>query len=433
MTNRIVQLTRRDLARGIAATAASGALVARRANAAPVTLKMWMHLHPPRLAVDKQIIAEFEKANPNVKVQYEVFPPSDYGTRLLTAFAAGAGPDFFNWSSSYIAEYHHTGIITPIDYAAMGFANEQELTSQYAAGFQGARFGDKLFGVPSEVSNYAPYTNNTIWQAAKLDPMKDFPKTWDDLTKVVDTLTQRDQSGVPVRRGYDFDWSNGNIYYLTFSTMMHQLGVNLIDESTGRANFDSDAGRHVMQYYADWVRKLRLGGPQYVESRIAFLGGKMGAEGSFGVWGIPQMVAAKLDFSVRPAPRWAGGVNEGFDAYAFYMMVNARSPAPVQQAAWKMARAYTNHAPALFETAGLFVPRKDVAETQAYKSSPWVPLFMDELKLAKFSPRIVAFDQVSAAMVAARDQVLEAGQPVGPVLKDLNAQVNSIIEQEMKT
>ena len=79
-------------------------------------------LHPPRLPVDKQIIAEFEKANPDVKVQYEVFPPSDYGTRLLTAFAAGAGPDFFNWAPTPTSpEYHHTGIISPIDYAALGF------------------------------------------------------------------------------------------------------------------------------------------------------------------------------------------------------------------------------------------------------------------------------------------------------------------------
>ena len=175
--------------------------------------------------------------------------------------------------------------------------------------------------------------------------MKDFPKTWDDLTKIAETLTQRDKSGAPIRRGYDYDWSNGNIYYLTLSTMMHQLGVDVIDETTGRANLDTDAARHVVQDYADWVRKLRLGGPQYVELRIAFLGGKMGSEGSFGVGVFLQMNAAKIDFSVSPAPRWPAGVNEGFDAYAFYMMVNARSPSPVQQAAWKMARTYMDHAP----------------------------------------------------------------------------------------
>ena len=422
-------VTRRAVARGLAGlAAASPALIASRAKAQPVTLKMWMHLHPPRLEVDKQIIAEFEKANPDVRVDYQVFPPSNYATKLLTAFSAGAGPDFFNWSSTFMAQWHHYGVVAPIDYAAMGYTDEKALTGQYLNGFAAARFGDQIYGVPSEFSNWACYTNNKIWQAAHLDPMKDFPRTWEDLPKVAEQLTIRDKAGVPVRRGFDFDWANSNIFYAMMSTMMHQLGVDIVEEQKNEANLDTPAAREVMQYYADWVNKWKLGGPQYIESRIAFLDGKMGSEGSFGIWGIPQMKKAGIDFSVRPAPRWPHGVNEGFDSYAFYMMANARSPAPVQKAAWKMARAYVDHAPQLYEIAGLFVPRQDVTSSPAFKTNPWAPVFMDELKLAKFSPRIVPFERVLAALTAGRDQILEGHQPVGPVLADLNKQVNQILK-----
>ena len=69
-------VTRRAMGRGLAGlAAASPALIASRAKAQPVTLKMWMHLHPPRLEVDKQIIAGFQKANPDVRVDYQVFRP----------------------------------------------------------------------------------------------------------------------------------------------------------------------------------------------------------------------------------------------------------------------------------------------------------------------------------------------------------------------
>ena len=34
------------------------------------------------------LIAEFEKANPDIKVQYEVIPVAEYSTKLITAFAA---------------------------------------------------------------------------------------------------------------------------------------------------------------------------------------------------------------------------------------------------------------------------------------------------------------------------------------------------------
>ena len=47
------------------------------ASAQQVTLKVWMHEHPPRIAIDKAIIAEFEKANPNIKIQYDVIGASE--------------------------------------------------------------------------------------------------------------------------------------------------------------------------------------------------------------------------------------------------------------------------------------------------------------------------------------------------------------------
>jgi multiple sugar transport system substrate-binding protein len=153
---------------------------------------MWMHLHPPRLAVDKEIVASFERDNPGVKVDYQVFPPADYPTKLLTAFAAGAGPDVFNWNTNFMAQWHHFGVVAPVDFAALGYPDEKALTSQYAAGFDGARFGGRLYGVPTEVSNWACYANNALWKAANLDPMKDFPKTWEELPELASKLTVRD-------------------------------------------------------------------------------------------------------------------------------------------------------------------------------------------------------------------------------------------------
>jgi len=121
-----------------------------------------MHEHPPRIAIDRAIVAEFEKANPDVKVQYEVIAVAEYPTKLLTAFASGSGPDLFNQTSSLVAQYYNSRILAPIDYAAMGYADEKALTSQYLSGFDGIRFAGKLYGVPTEVSNYACYANNPI-------------------------------------------------------------------------------------------------------------------------------------------------------------------------------------------------------------------------------------------------------------------------------
>jgi multiple sugar transport system substrate-binding protein len=402
-----------------------------RASAEQIIVKMWMHEHPPRIAIDKSIIAAFEQANPDVKVQYEVIPVAEYGTKLLTAFASGAGPDLFNQFSGLVAQYYNARVIAPIDFAAMGFADEAALTGQYLNGFDGARFAGRLYGVPTEVSNWACYANNKIWKEAGLDPGHDFPATWEALPAIAEKLTQRDANGVPLRRGFDFNWSNRNAVWLTSSTMLHQLGGNIVDEASYKATMDTPAGRRVMQYWADWANKLRLGGPQYTDSRTDFLAGKLATECSFGIWGVPQMKDARIDYTVKPAPRFSDAVSDnGFDAYAYYMMVNARSSAATQKAAWKLARAYTDHAADLFTGAGLFVPRKEVMALPAYKADPTSAVFIDELKKAKFSPRVVGYDQVADTLLRGRDRMVQGSEPVATVLPEVNDEMNAVLRRE---
>src|SRR5580658_10676059 len=234
--------------------AAAGPSLAR---AEQVTIKMWMHEHPPRIAIDRAIVAAFEQANPDIKVDYAVLAVSEFTTKLLTAFASGSGPDLFNQSVVQVAQYYNSRVLAPIDYAAMGFADEQALTGNYLTGFDGIRFAGKLYGVPTEVSNYACYLNNTLWKAAGLDPTRDFPKTWEEMLAIAERLTKRDVNGVPLRRGFDFDWPSAPAYWLTLNTMMLQRGANVVDEAAYKATFDGPDAQHVMQYLVDWVSKYR--------------------------------------------------------------------------------------------------------------------------------------------------------------------------------
>ena len=400
------------------------------AAAQPVTLRMWMHEHPPRIAIDKAIIAEFEKANPDIKVQYDVISVAEYSTKLLTAFAAGSGPDLFNNTSTLVTQYFNARILAPIDYAAMGLADEAALLAKYQGGFDGIRFQGKLHGVPTELSNWACFANNAIWAEAGLDPKKDWPATWEALPAVAEKLTKRDANGVPTRRGFDFNWAIPGAFWFVPNTMLHQLGATMIDEDAYKATLDTPQARLVFQYFQDWTGKLRLGGPQYTDSRTEFLAGKLATECSFGIWGIPQMESNKIAWTVLPVPHFANGrADNGMDEYAFYMMVNARSPGPTQKAAWKLARFYTDHAADLFAGAGLFVPRAEVMDSTAYKANQAAPFFVAELKKAKFSPRVVGYAQVLDAILRGRDRLVQ-GEKIETVIPVMNEEVNTIMNRE---
>lgn len=400
------------------------------ASAQQVTIKIWMHEHPPRLPIDQAIIAEFQKANPEVKVEYEVIAVADYPTKLLTAFASGAGPDVFNAFSALVAQYYNARVLAPVDYAALGYADAQALAATYTGGLDGIRFAGKLYGVPTEVSNWACFANNALWKEAGLDPDKDFPGTWDALPAIAEKLTKRDANGVPIRRGFDFNWPNRNVAWLHTSSMMHQLGASLVDEAAYKAQLDSPEATRSIQYWVDWANKWKLGGPQYTDSRTDFLGGKLATDCSWGVWGLPQAKDAKIAVTVKPLPRWADARHDnGSDAYAYYMMVNARSPEAVQKAAWKFVRAFTDHAAELFTGAGLFVPRKEVTSLPAL-ADPNVRVFLDELKSAQFTPRVVGYDQVVDAFLRGRDQMVQGHQPAAQVLPTINQDINAVLKRE---
>jgi maltose-binding protein MalE len=212
--------------------------------------------------------------------------------------------------------------------------------------------------------------------------------------------------------------------------MIHQLGASMIDEDNYKAALETTPSHRAFQYLQDWAVKYRLGGPQYTASRTDFLAGKLATECSFGIWGIPQMQAAGIDWTVMPAPRWADAVSDnGLDIYAYYMMVNARSAPAAQRAAWKLARFYTDHAAELFSGAGLFVPRAEVTESAAYKENPAAPFFLAELKKAKFSPRVVGYTQVLDTILRGKDKLVQ-GEKIDDVLPIMNEEVNAVMNRE---
>ena len=86
-------MKRRSLLTG-AAVLAAAPLAAPHAQQ-PVTVRWWYHLDDPT-ASPAALVADFEKANPDIKVQAESIPwggGADYDTRLYTALIAGNAPD----------------------------------------------------------------------------------------------------------------------------------------------------------------------------------------------------------------------------------------------------------------------------------------------------------------------------------------------------
>lgn len=398
-----------------------------------VVVKLWMHVHPPRVPLDEELIAAFEEANPDIDVEYTTVPDQEWDTTLATALASGAGPDLFNQATFAIGQFYTQGILAPVDPAAAGYADQQAVYDAYESGealLAGATFGDTLYGLPTELSTYACYTNDDLWTAAGLDPAADFPATWEELKDVAEQLTVRDESGAITQRGFDFIWSNSIFMPLIFNAMVQQLGGNMIDEVNYTASINTPEVKQVMSYWNDWANTWKLGGPQYEFSRNAFLAGQLAIDCDFGNWGVPQMEDAGINYSIHKQPRWADAVNDnGMANYAYFFMVNSAAAPEVQAAAWKLAGYLTSAPGRYLDEAGLFQAKADYVASDEFQANTIMPIFLEELSLSSYHPRIAGFFEVSDALMRARDRIVTGGEDIDTVLAEAETEVNDILQR----
>ena len=78
-----------------------------------MTVKLWMHEHPPRVPLDEDNLAQFAADNPDINVEYTVVPAPEWATTLATAMASGAGPDLFNVDSFSVGDLLRSGESRP--------------------------------------------------------------------------------------------------------------------------------------------------------------------------------------------------------------------------------------------------------------------------------------------------------------------------------
>ena len=306
-----------------------------------VNVVFWGHNHQPRVTLDKRLLEEFKQKEPGIAVEY-VAVPQEYEVKLTAGMAAGEGPDWYNLTSSYNYTFTAKGFAAPVDYNAWGVGNQSEFEKMYVKGtLEGFKYQGKLFGAPSEVSNYAPFFNKVHFKEAGYDPEKDFPKTWEDMPAFAEKLTKRD-AGKLVRRGFDFTYMTQQGRWTspayTFTGMAYQLGGDLFSADGKESQLNADPFVEALQYQSDWINKLKLGSPALLGSNQAFAQG----ENSMSMIGFWAFASLKTQYAevynnagVFPFPQYAKAKRKGGALlYGYAWMVNAKSKDPVKEAAW---------------------------------------------------------------------------------------------------
>ncbi|AIR97698.1 ABC transporter substrate-binding protein [Streptomyces glaucescens] len=153
-----------------------------------------------RTDIWKEIIADFEKAHPDIDVEYVGISSTEYQSKVDTAIQGGGLPDVGGVGAAMLAGFSAQGALEPLDDRLAGSPlngklNEDMLTSMKAAGG-----GDgTLYSVPTSANNGVLYYRTDLFEKAGLQA----PTTWEAFFTAANELTdvKRNRFGYTIRGG----------------------------------------------------------------------------------------------------------------------------------------------------------------------------------------------------------------------------------------
>ncbi|MGG4048539.1 extracellular solute-binding protein [Paenibacillus favisporus] len=288
-----------------------------------VTIKM-MHLWPDgsnsaQNKLAKQIISEYEQANPNVKIETEVLENEQYKNKLKVLSASNSLPDVgFTWAAGFLEPYVKGNMFAPLDDLLQG-----DLKDKFVAGTTEAYAVDgKTYALPVELNIVPVYYNKEIFAKYNLQP----PKTYEEFKNIIKTLN--DNKVTPIALGSKDAWT-GSFWYMYLADRLG--GPDMLDQAVASSTFSDPSLIQAAKEAQDLVKSNAFvkgfNGLSNDEAKSEFMNEKA-AMYAMGTWevpnyttnpDIPQEFKDKIGFFKFPTIEggkgnindWVGGVGVG--------------------------------------------------------------------------------------------------------------------------
>ncbi len=169
-----------------------------------------------------KLLAEYQKLNPDVQINYRPTNPHDYNSTLRLQLEGGTGPDLL-YARSYATgqELFNAGFIydcTSIPGLMSNFTKANLAPWQMADG--------KMFAVPFAAVSHAVYYNKTVFAKEGLS----IPQTWEDFLKLCATLQAKGYT--PLANGVADEWD-------TLECLFLPMLPNFIGGASERVKYES--------------------------------------------------------------------------------------------------------------------------------------------------------------------------------------------------
>lgn len=317
--------------------------------------------------VERELIARFEKNNPDIKVQFEPIPWADYKQKLIVQLSAGNAPDVLNISQ--LAEWADFQVLTPLEeFIENSNLNMDDFfTAVVNAGrYDGTTTGKgNLYGLPMNAGAFVLYYNKDLFDEYGID-YPDEGWTYSKLIEVGKEFVEDfdgdgnfDQFGLHYQNMWDRQF---------IDIIMRGHGGKLWNDDKTKCLADTPESMEGIKFISDTANKYHVA-PLFAETtdNISFENGNIAMVIHHTYANSLFRERAKFDWGITRMPAGPSGF-QNTSAWGHEIGLYAKSNK--KKAGWKFIQFLASREAQEYRLAELsIVPsRKSVFESEAFKN-----------------------------------------------------------------
>ncbi|HJV61461.1 MAG TPA: sugar ABC transporter substrate-binding protein [Albitalea sp.] len=371
-----------------------------------------------------ELLPEFERSHPGIRVKVQQLPWTAAHEKLLTAYAGGAMPDLAQMGNTWLPEMAALHALEPLD--AWIARSQVVRPADYFAGIWSTNVIDGVAqGVPWYVDTRLLFYRRDLLAQAGFDHP---PASWDEWRRMMAAIKARSA-------GHD-RWPI--LLPLNEFEPLLALGLQqeepLLRDGGRRGNFSGAGFRRALGFYADMFAQGWA--PGVTNTQISNVWNEIG-RGRFvfyisGPWNIgefkrrlPPESQAGWTTAPLPGPHGPGASIAGGSSLVMFRSAHHKPEA------WALieylSRPETQRR--FHALTGDLPPRRATWADPALATDPYARAFRDQLERVVPAPAVPEWERIANEMQLMAARTVSSGADIGAATAQFDAQVDALLEK----
>ncbi|MEH6413981.1 sugar ABC transporter substrate-binding protein [Pseudomonas sp. CGJS7] len=370
-----------------------------------------------------QLIPEFERRHPEIRVQVQQLPITSAHEKLLTAFAGDSLPDVGAIGNTWISEFALLDALEPLA-PRLRQTPSVNGADYFAGAWDTGVIGGQVYAVPWYVETRLPfYRPDLLKQAGIAEP----PRTWAEWKTAMAAIKR--EVG-PKRYAV--------LFPLNEPEPLLNLGIQspepLLREDGRYGNFRSPGFKRALTFYSDVFQNKWA--PLASNTQIANVWNEFG-RGYFsfyvnGPWNIAEFKKRlppdlQSSWMTMPLPGENGPGASVAGGASFVLFHDSQR----KDAAWKLI-SYLSEPQVQARFHGLtgnLPPRRESWNAPALLSDPYARAFRDQLERARPTPKVPEWERIAMEIKVVGEQLANGRVTVDQAAAELDRRADKILEK----